>query len=937
MGVLELGAPATSSSRLTRARRLTAFCFAAICLSFFVPVFLLDAFDEDVPQRLPIHAEETLNKCRNLHTKPGPPPDFNLRTESDRYVPGTKATLIRNATIWTGRVDGLEIIKGDLLLDKGLVKGLGVVDPKVLALYEADALNTIDADGAWVSPGIIDMHSHLGVDSAPELQGGDDTNSLKGLVLPWLRSLDGLNTHDDAYKLSISGGLTTAVVLPGSADAIGGQAFVIKLRPTEERSPSSMLLEPPFTLNGTDVDPNLPPRWRQMKCSFLGENPSRVYSGTRMDTIWAFRQGYETARKIKESQDQYCEKALAGQWHGLGEFPEDLQWEALVDVLRGRVKVHNHCYEAVDLDGMVRITNEFKFHIAAFHHAHETYLVPDLLKKMYGGPPAVALFATNARYKREAYRGSEFAPRILAENGINVVMKSDHPVLNSRHLLYEAQQAHYYGLPAEIALRAVTATPAIIMGQDHRIGLVREGYDADIVLWDSHPLALGAAPQQVWIDGVPQLDSPHVAKKPKSFQHVPKTPDFDKEKDAAIEYEGLPPLEPRKTASTVIFTNVTSVFLRDDSKVTQAVLPSGQVNVVVKDGKLVCYACEVEDGFDGAEYVNLQGGSIAPALISYGSPLGLEHIAAEDSTGDGAIGDPLTAKQPSILGGDGALIRAVDGLQYTTRDALIANRAGVTTGVVAPTSYGFLSGLSTAFSTGAAHKLESGAVVKPITALHVAISLGSSTSVSTQIAALRKLLLGGGEGEVALAFRDVVDGVLPLVVDVHSADVIASLILLKAEVEREKNTRIQLTLSGATEAHLLAKEISEANIGVIINPSRPFPGSWESRRILPGPPLTEYNAPGKLLEHNVTVGIGIQEPWSARNTRFDVAWAALEMPEEISKADAIALASTNLEKLLGLPAEDGDLVLTAGGDLLSMESKVAGIVSPRRGVVELLD
>ena len=109
------------------------------------------------------------------------------------------------------------------------------------------------------------MHSHLGVDSAPELRGSDDTNSLKGLVMPWLRSLDGLNTHDDAYQLSISGGVTTANVLPGSADAIGGQAFTIKLRPTEERSSSAMVLEPPYTLNGTHVDPSIPPRWRQMK------------------------------------------------------------------------------------------------------------------------------------------------------------------------------------------------------------------------------------------------------------------------------------------------------------------------------------------------------------------------------------------------------------------------------------------------------------------------------------------------------------------------------------------------------------------------------------------------------------------------------------------------------------------------------------------------
>lgn len=118
------------------------------------------------------------------------------------------------------------------------------------------------------------MHSHLGVDSAPELQGADDTNSLKGVVLPWLRSLDGLNTHDEAYRLSVSGGVTTSNVLPGSADAIGGQAFTIKLRPTKERSTSSLVLEPPFGVNGTE-DYTSRPRWRQMKHA-CGENPSTL-------------------------------------------------------------------------------------------------------------------------------------------------------------------------------------------------------------------------------------------------------------------------------------------------------------------------------------------------------------------------------------------------------------------------------------------------------------------------------------------------------------------------------------------------------------------------------------------------------------------------------------------------------------------------------------
>ena len=116
------------------------------------------------------------------------------------------------------------------------------------------------------SPSIVDLHSHIGVDSAPKLSGANDGNSRKGIAQPWLRSLDGLNTHDDAYKLSISGGVTTALILPGSANDIGGQAFTIKLRPTEERTPTSMLLEPPFTLNSTDdIDLSAPPRWRQMK------------------------------------------------------------------------------------------------------------------------------------------------------------------------------------------------------------------------------------------------------------------------------------------------------------------------------------------------------------------------------------------------------------------------------------------------------------------------------------------------------------------------------------------------------------------------------------------------------------------------------------------------------------------------------------------------
>ncbi|KAJ7636950.1 carbohydrate esterase family 9 protein [Roridomyces roridus] len=911
-----------------RRGKLIQVAIAALAALFCSLTYLFFLTAEPRLEPLPLNAAVILAQCNALHLTPGPPDDFSARKQSDRFVEGTPPTLIRNASIWTGAENGHQVIHGDILLDKGLIKEIGSVD---VSTYRDVVV--VEAEGSWVSPGIVDLHSHLGVSSSPSLNGARDGNSHAGLMLPWLRSLDGMNTHDDAYQLSISGGVTTANVLPGSANAAGGQAFVIKLRPTTERSASAMLLEPPYSLNGTYVDPAARPRWRQMKHA-CGENPSRVYSGTRMDTQWAFRQGYNTARIIKEKQDAYCAKALAGHWTGLGEFPEDLQWEALVDVLRGRVKVQNHCYEAVDFDGIIRLTNEFKFSIAAFHHAHEAYLVPDLLKKAYGHPPAVAIFATHGRYKREAFRGSEFAPRILADNGLDVVMKSDHPVLDSRHLVYEAQQAHYFGLSANLALASVTSTPARIMGQDHRIGHIIAGYDADIVIWDSHPLALGATPKQVFIDGIAQFEKPYSSAKPKFFQHAPSTPDWDKETAETIKYEGLPPLEPKRAKEeVVVFRNVGSVFLKDaETRSVEEVFTSASKDgvVVVKKGRVVCRGmCTAALEHTDALHIDLEGGSIFPGLVAYGSQLGLTHITGEPSTSDGPVFDPLSMLVPGII--DGKLMKASDGLLFASRDAYLAYRNGVTSAVVAPTSRGFLSGLSAVFSTSAAHKLVDGAVIQEVTAIHVTLSLSSGISVSTQIATLRGLLLGGGEGEIGQYFGDVAAGKIPLVVNAESADIIASLVVLKKEVEAATGNPIRLTLTGATEAHLLAKELGESGVGVLTK-QRPYPSRWEQKRLLAGPPLTQASAIATLVAHNVTVGIEVTDEPEVRNTCFDAGWAALESNGAIGKAQALALVSSNVETLLGVASSNSDLVATKGGD--DFEAKVVAIISSFRGYVD---
>ncbi|GLB34476.1 putative carbohydrate esterase family 9 protein [Lyophyllum shimeji] len=913
--------------------------------------------------------DRVVTRCESITTPAGPPssysPSSRVERGSDRYVEGTAPVLIKNARIWTGANNGTEAVYGDILLDKGLVMALGHIPRETLIKVKAAnaVIETFDVQGKWVTPGLVDLHSHIGLSSAPELRGAADTNSRKAPILPWLRSIDGLNTHDASYQLAIAGGVTTAQILPGSANNIGGQSFLIKLRTTKERSATSKVIEPPQTLIHHQTSDHL--HWRHMKHA-CGENPSRVYSQTRMDSGWSFRQAYDTARKVKEAQDAFCTRVRNVQKHGwwpwslgkhiasLGDFPEDLQWESLVDVLRGRVKLSIHCYEAVDLDAIIRLSNEFNFPIASLHHAGETYLVPDLLKKAWGGVPSIALFASNARKKREAYRNSEFAPKVLADEGIPVVMKSDHPVLNSRYLLYEAQQAHYYGLDADLALASVTSTPAKAAGLSHRIGSIAVGYDADIAIWDSHPLSLGATPAQVYIDGIAQIRGPHVLVKPEALQHPPKTPDWEAEARKTIEFEGLPPLRGRKirwggwsqddgatksAGSGVKFVGVKSVWTTDEEGHVHAMFDEedntegGGHSVVVRDGSVVfCsrdsfYEC---DDSRVQEVVDLQGGSLAPGLTTFGSPLGLAEIRLEPSTTDGVVKDPLTGSVPGIVGGNDAVIRAVDGLQFEGRNTLLAYRAGVTRAVTAPVADGFLSGLSTTIDTGASSAVERGAIIQEETALHISVSLNLGVSVSTQIATLRRLL----HESTLDVWERVRTGVIPLVVNVDSADIMATLLNLKSEYERLSGNILRLTFAGASEAHLLAEEIGKAEVSAVLTSPRPYPGYWEQRRILPGPPLSRHSTLTALLAKNVHVAIGVVDEYNARNARFDIAWAALESNGTISKTQAIRLATTYLNRALGATSVP-DLVAYRGGSLFDFESKIVGVVSLQRGIIEL--
>ena len=205
-------------------------------------------------------------------------------------------------------------------------------------------------------------------------------------------------------------------------------------------------------------------------------------------------------------------------------------------------------------------------------------------------------------------------------------------------------------------------------------------YLLDIVIWDSHPLALGATPQQVYIDGIAQLDKPQVLSKPSKLQTLPKTPNWDKEAEESVRWDGVPPLIGKHGATigkTTRIIGVKSVWrygvkghiepLFDDSE------GEGR-SVLFQDGLLVCVSDRTSNSSCGRpedEVVDLKGGSLAPGLTSYGSQLGLVEISLEPSTNDGVVLDPLVdGNLPSILGKDNAIIRAVDGLQFQGRNTL---------------------------------------------------------------------------------------------------------------------------------------------------------------------------------------------------------------------------------------------------------------------------
>ena len=415
------------------------------------------------------------------------------------------AILIKNATVMT--VTKGNIAGGSVLVENGKITAVGK-DVKAPA-----NATVIDATGMYVTPGIIDAHSHIAVEGSVN-EGSLSVTAMVGIE-------DVLDPSDwDIYR-DLAGGVTSANILHGSANSIGGKNSVIKLRWGKDAKGIKFEQAMPgikFALG------------ENVKRSTFNAVPGvqRRYPISRMGVEDVIRTAFVEAREYKKEWDKYNKAKAAG---GADLIPprRDLRLEPLVEILEGKRLVHCHSYRADEIYMMIRIADEFGFKIATFQHVLEGYKVA---KEIAAHGAGASTFSDWWAYKLEAYDAIPYNAAIMTKKGVVVSINSD-SAEEARHLNQEAGKTmRYGGLTEQEALALVTINPAKQLRIDKWVGSIEVGKDADLVIYNKHPLSVYTVPQKVLIDGQVYFD---IAK--------------DKEMRAAIEKEKKDLVEKEKRAA----------------------------------------------------------------------------------------------------------------------------------------------------------------------------------------------------------------------------------------------------------------------------------------------------------------------------------------------------------------------------------------------------
>jgi len=396
----------------------------------------------------------------------------------------SETTLITNARIIDGT--GQEIEGGSVLMTDGKITAIGTD-------VSGEATLTIDAGGKYVTPGIIDIHSHLGNYPTPSVSAHGDGNEVTSPITSEVYAEHGVWPQDPGFDEALQGGVTTLHILPGSANLFGGRG--VTLRNIAVRTVQEMKFpDAPYTL--------------KMAC---GENPKRVYGnkggpGSRMGNVAGYRKNWIKAQEYKKKRDK-----------GGDDFKRDLQLETLADVLDGKILIQMHCYRADEMVQILDLAKEFDYKVTTFHHAVESYKIADILKE---NDTCSAMWADWYGFKMESYDGIlENVPFVHAAGACAMIHSDDEKGV--QRLNQEVAKTWAHGNRAGLniskadAWKWLSTNPAKALGILDETGTLEVGKRADVVLWSADPFTTYARPEKVFLDGALLFDK-ESGLKPKS-------------------------------------------------------------------------------------------------------------------------------------------------------------------------------------------------------------------------------------------------------------------------------------------------------------------------------------------------------------------------------------------------------------------------------------
>jgi len=793
---------------------------------------------------------------KEARSKTSDPERYPTELPTDRFTPIERNggdLFVRGGTVVT--VTGEILENASILIRDGKIAAIGS------DLKPDRDMNVVDARGRWIVPGLIDTHSHIMFDG-----GLNQVNEGTQSIVCEVRVRDVIATHDPAEYRALAGGLTTARLLHGSANCIGGQDAVVKLKVGDPLA-DHLVLERPIGVKFA-----------------LGENVKRSadrFPHTRLGVEATLKRAFFEALDYRRTWMEYERAKKAAGVAGENLLPprRDLRLERLVSILNRETLIHSHCYRADEILMLLRTADSLGFRIQSLQHVLEGYkIAPEIVK--HGA--SCSTFADWWAYKVEAYDAIPYNASLLTEAGANTVIKSDNAEL-MRHMNLEAAKSLKYGnMPADAALKMVTINAARELGLDKKIGSIEVGKDGDLAVFTGHPFNTFSRCVTTIIEGEiryqqakqPTAMSAAAAKRSSAPPKLVLAEDEVRAKRLEI---------PESESGIYAIENVTLHPVEGPDDVIE------HGTLIIADGKIQALGREVPAPA-GAMIVNATGLHAYPGLIDSGCLLGVHEIDALDVTQDSAENGPF---QPDLY--------PSTAINVDSELLPVARAGGITAALIRPRS-GIIAGQCSLILTAG--------WTAPEMTLREAVGLAVNwPTKSEEITTLKEFMKAArrydeirsaekkGEEQTVIdprfeAMRPYLKRAKPVFIEGHTRKQMAE------ALQWAEDEKLRVILTGATDAWKLAPEISARKIPVILGPVMRAPLElWDTFD-------APYANPGRLFEAGIPIAIRSDEEANARNAPLEAGFAVGYGLPERAALKAVTLGAA---QILGVGGELGSL------------------------------